>query len=149
MKLNNVLTIFLLIAVSACLVGCASYSTSKQSVNLRPVDITTTAFKPNYEVDDKAVSATAVQKHFLFFGWGDADLITDEVYDERVVNPKAKRLQKAAVTKACLEADCDILVGTTFQFQRTSYLICGSLKCTVKGFPARVKSVEEIGGAYK
>ena len=130
-------------AIALLLGGCASYNTDKQAVSLPSVGMTTNIFKPNYELGKQPVSATAVQKHFLFFDWGDADLLSDESFEGKA-NPEALRLQKAAVTKACLEADCDKLVGASFQFQRTSWVIGSKIICTVRGFPAKVVSVEEI-----
>lgn len=131
------------IAIVFLLGGCASYNTDKEAVTLPPAEMITNVFKPNYEIGKQAVKATAAQKHFLFFDWGDADLLTEEVFDEDL-NPEALRLQKAAVTKACIDADCDKLVGASFQFQRTSWIIGSKITCTVRGFPAKVISVEEI-----
>ena len=144
MKFQNTLPA---IVVTCCcaiaLSGCASYDTNKQSLNLARADIVSTTFKPNYEVEKMAVSATAQQKHFLFFSWGDADLITDENLDDNAP-PEIRRLKKAAVTKACIASDCDLLVGSTYQFERTGFLVGRTVKCTVRGFPAHVVSVEEI-----
>lgn len=144
MKKISVIKVSLASLVIAFLLGgCASYNTDKQAVTLPPVGMTTNVFKPNYELGKQPVSATAVQKHFLFFDWGDADLLSDESFEGKA-KPEALRLQKAAVTKACLEADCDKLVGASFQFQRTSWVIGSKIICTVRGFPAKVVSVEEI-----
>lgn len=138
--IGKCLAVFSLVLVIS---GCASYNTDKQAVRLPDVGMTTNVFKPNYEVAKQSVTATAVQKHFLFFNWGDADLQTNENIAGSA-NPELTRLQNAAVTKACLEADCDKLVGASFQFQRNSWIFGSKIICTVRGFPATVTSVEEL-----
>jgi len=125
------------------LTGCASYDSNSQALRLAPTNMLSTTFKPNYEVGKTAVSATVEQTHFLFFSWGDADLVTDESM-AGAENPEARRLMKAAVNKACLASKCDLVVGSTFQFERTGFLIGRTVRCTVHGFPAHVTSVEEV-----
>ncbi len=123
--------------------GCNSLDSSRQSLQLRPSDIVSTVFKPEYKVRDTPVTATAEQKHFLFFSWGDADLYSEHFESE--VNlydkPEVRRLKKAASSKACNAANCDLLVATTYQFERTGFFV-STIKCTVKGFPTDVVSVK-------
>ena len=104
--------VFLACAASVCVAlscGCSSIDSSRQSLQLRPSDIVSTVFKPEYKVRTMPVTATAEQKHFLFFSWGDADLYSDQ-YDDSMMEydkPEVRRLKKAASTKACDFANCE------------------------------------------
>lgn len=122
--------------------GCSNVDSTRQSLQLRPSDIVATVFKPDYKVRDKPVTATAEQKHFMFFSWGDADLYSDD-FDKQTSNdkPEVRRLKKAASAKACDAANCDLLVATTYQFERSGFLVT-TIRCTVKGFPTDVISVK-------
>lgn len=140
--------VFLACAATFCMAlscGCSSIDSSRQSLQLRPSDIVSTVFQPEYKVRNLPVTATAEQKHFLFFSWGDADLYSDQ-YDDSMMEydkPEVRRLKKAASTKACTSVDCDLLVATTYQFERSGFLF-STIRCTVKGFPADVVSVSPM-----
>ena len=141
-------TVLLACAASVCVAlscGCTSLDSSRQSLQLRPSDIVSTVFQPEYKVRPLPVTATAVQKHFLFFSWGDADLYSDQ-YDDAAMaldKPEVRRLKKAASTMACDAANCDLLVATTYQFERSGFMF-SKIRCTVKGFPADVVSVSPM-----
>ena len=124
--------------------GCASFDSSKQSLQLKPSDIVATVFKPEYKVRDEPVTAVSQQKHFLFFSWGDADLFSDPASDPMDFDkPEVRRLKKAASARACNASNCDLLVATTYQIERTGFLVT-TVRCTIKGFPTDVVSVHPV-----
>ena len=62
-------------------------------------------------------------------------------------NPTFKAILNAknvAMYNACAQAQADQIMGATFDYIITDYLVFTTVKCVAKGFPAQVKGVKMV-----
>ena len=61
------------------------------------------------------------------------------------LSPAQKAVSNAkntALYNACEDSDADQILGATFEYKITDYLVFSKVECTAKGFPARARGVE-------
>lgn len=142
----------------ACLVmicsGCVQINSSDAgSMNIHPHTVgPTDDYRPLYEVGKNKVSAQSnVKCLFWIFVWGSDNAYADNA---KVTGHPLGRLfpflnakqtaAQAAFYKACKQANCDAVVAARYEITFEDYFIYKKMNVEVKGFPARLKGVEEI-----
>ncbi len=141
----KVITAFALAATAVSMVGCKTTLDDRWRSDL-DTTLENAHFRPVYEVQKEKgiVSGQAVDSYSWWGIVGNSpDTYANEIGGPLTLKPGVK---EAAFADACKKANCQILLAPRFTVTKeTGFLwFCGSLKATVEGVPAVLKTAEEI-----
>jgi len=138
-------TVLVLVAAAASLVGCKSTLDDRWRSDM-DTTLEDAHFRPVYEVlKDKGIVSGQAEETYSWWGFvGTAP----ETYANEIGGPLTLKpgVKEAAFADACKKANCQILLAPRFTVTKeTGFLwFNGSLKATVEGVPAVLKTAEEI-----
>lgn len=146
-----------LVAVLLTFTGCTTYYHDAGADYLyRPVSEINAPYYTEYEPAEQRISATGNASVLFGFIQLAENKRCLSVFNNQSTffsilfhhfSPTARAVNNAksvALYNACELHKADQLLGVTFDYVIDDYLIYSKVKCTVKGFPARVKGIKMI-----
>jgi len=147
-----------LVSGALLLAGCSTtlYNDGGAANLARPASISSPMYRTDYEVSKERVSGTGEAKVVLgmFYSSEDKFCLWDEDLSRTTMDGVTDALspaqlcignaKKAAVFNAISASNADLLLGATYEYTVNSGLFYTHVKCTVKGFPAKIKGVKFV-----
>lgn len=154
-KINMLIPAFALLAGVALFGnGCTTYHRDSGSDHLtRPESISAIPYYTEYQVGDRIENDGDASVLFWFFQFSDGKYcqlsrdprlsFLDWFFE--IFSPTQKTISNAkntALFNACETNEADQILGATFKYEITDYIVFATVKCTLTGFPAQSTGVK-------
>lgn len=152
---------FLLVLAAANMImllgtGCTTYHRDAGADYLeRPGSIPPVPYYTEYDISAPTNGDGKASVLFWIFQFSDGKYcqlaknprlsLLDSIFE--YLSPSQKAINNAkssALYNACEKNSADQIFGATFQYKITDYLFYAAVECSVKGYPAKVKSVKML-----
>ncbi|UDQ97469.1 hypothetical protein AAEX28_10640 [Lentisphaerota bacterium WC36G] len=145
MKFSKVCLLAGIAAVTSITTGCVNYNNSDMGVVAKPTVVEN--YKPILDIKNQEVTSTSeINVLFGFITWGEK--FGEENYADNgllneysLLSPTGK-LKSTAVYKACKSNNADIIMAAQYDIETKDYFVFKKSTCKLKGFPAKIKGIE-------